>query len=84
MRFSSGLALFARTHTPQVIKSLQLGRKATMDTQELLVHDSCKWQGAERVHDGIVHGVRVLMLAYFASVLSGYDRTRLHSSLKVK
>jgi hypothetical protein len=55
-----------------------------MDTQELLVHDSCKWQGAERVHDGIVYGIGVLMLAYFESASSRQNTARLHSSLKVK
>lgn len=42
------------THALQVIESVQFGAQSTVDAEELLVHDSRKGEGAERVHAGLV------------------------------
>ena len=35
-----------------------------MDAEKLLVHDGCQWQRAKGLHTGIVHLVRILVLAF--------------------
>lgn len=35
-----------------------------MNTEELLVHDSCKREGAEGIHAGVIYSLRVLVLAF--------------------
>lgn len=35
-----------------------------MYAQELLVHNSRKWKGAERIHACVVHPLRVFVLAF--------------------
>jgi len=42
---------------------MQLGAEATMDTEELFVHDGSQGQGAERIHTRIIDPFRVFMLA---------------------
>lgn len=47
----------------QVVKSVELRRKTTMNAQELLVHDRSQRQRAEGLHTGIIHPLGVLVLA---------------------
>ena len=42
---------------------MQLGRKATVDAEELLVHDRRQREGAERIHTRFVDALSVLPLA---------------------
>jgi beta-lactam-binding protein with PASTA domain len=51
------------TYTLQIIQRVELGAQATVYTQKLLVHDCCQRQCTERVHAGLIHGLRVLVLA---------------------
>lgn len=39
----------------EIINGIEFRRQATMDAQELLVHDSSQWQCAERLHARIVN-----------------------------
>lgn len=43
---------------------MQLGAQATVDAEELLVHNSGQGQAAERVHTGLVHGLGVFVPAF--------------------
>jgi len=47
---------------PNVIESVEFGRKPPMDPEELLVHDGSEGKGAERVHTGITQAFGVLSL----------------------
>jgi hypothetical protein len=42
---------------------VQLGTETTVNTQELLVHNSSEGKGAERLHASLVHGLGVFVLA---------------------
>ena len=42
---------------------MQLGRKAAVDAEELLVHDGRQREGTERVHTCFVDALSVLPLA---------------------
>ena len=46
-----------------VLQCMQLGAQATVYAQELLVHDSSKWQRTERFHACVVNLFRILVLA---------------------
>ena len=50
-------------HPAEVVDGVELRRQATMDTQELLVHDGGQRKSAERLHAGIVDTFRVLAFA---------------------
>lgn len=43
---------------------MQFGTEATMNTQELLVHDGSQRKATERLDTGIVNSLRVLVLAF--------------------
>lgn len=51
------------THFAQVVESMQLGTKTSMDAQKLLIHDSSKGEAAEGIHAGVVDGLGILVLA---------------------
>ncbi len=57
------------TDITDVIQGMQLGREATMDTEELFVHDGCERKRTERLHSSIVDTLRILALAYRQSIL---------------
>ena len=42
---------------------MQLGAETTVNTQELLVHNSSKGKSAEGLHAGLVNGLGVFVLA---------------------
>jgi hypothetical protein len=42
---------------------MQLGAEATMDTEELFIHDGSQGQGAEGIHTRIIDLFRIFMLA---------------------
>lgn len=42
---------------------MQLGTETTVNTQELLVHNSSEGKSTERLHASLVHGLGVFMLA---------------------
>lgn len=58
MSLSTGLS-----YTSQVVERVQLGTQTTVDTQELLVHNSSQGKAAEGLHAGFVHGLGILVLA---------------------
>lgn len=57
--------LFARIfllYLLDVVQRVDLGRKAPVHTEELLVHQGCQGQAIKRLHAGVVHLLRVLDL----------------------
>lgn len=52
-----------KTYALEILKCVQLGTETTMDTQELLVHNSSKGKSAKRLHASLVHGLGVFVLA---------------------
>ena len=46
---------------------MELWREATVNTEELLVHDGGEGKCTERLHAGIVDTLGVLALAYLSS-----------------
>lgn len=60
---SSSSSFQGVTDRSQIIERLQLGRQATMNAKELLVHDGGKGEVAERLHTGVVDLLGVLVLA---------------------
>ena len=55
-------SIMGTTYIPNVIESVEFGRKPPMDAEELLVHDGSEGKGAERVHTGIIQAFGVLSL----------------------
>jgi hypothetical protein len=53
-----------KAYSTKVIESMQFGRKTTVDTQELLVHDGGEGEVAERVHAGVVDRLGVLVFTW--------------------
>ena len=52
------------TYVTNIVEGMQLGRQATVNAEELFVHDSGKGQSAEGLHARVVDTLRVLALAY--------------------
>jgi hypothetical protein len=57
------LDIALKTYASQIVQSVQLGTQATMNAEELLVHDGGQWQAAERFHASLVDGLRVFVPA---------------------
>jgi hypothetical protein len=51
------------TYALEILKCVQLGTETTVNTQELLVHNSSEGKSAERLHASLVHSLGVFMLA---------------------
>jgi len=64
--------LCVHTYALQVIQSVELGTQTAVYTQELLVHDRCQRQCAERVHACFIDrlGVLVFTLELECEVIS--------------
>ena len=52
-----------KTYALKILKCVQLGTETTVDTQELLVHNSSEGKSAERLHARLVHSLRIFVLA---------------------
>ena len=52
------------THVADIIEGVKFWREATVDAEELLVHDSGEGKGAEGRHASVVDSLRVLALAF--------------------
>jgi hypothetical protein len=52
-----------QTYALEILKCVQLGTETTVDTQELLVHNSSEGKSAERLHASLVHSLGVFVLA---------------------
>ena len=52
-----------KTYALEILECVQLGTETTVNTQELLVHNSSEGKSAERLHAGLVHGLGVFVLA---------------------
>jgi hypothetical protein len=46
---------------------MQFGGQSTVDAQKLLVHHRGEREVAERVHDGVVDGFGVFVLAFWSA-----------------
>lgn len=51
------------TYPPNVVQSLDFGGEATVNAEELLVHESRQRKTVECIHAGVVHLVVVLYSA---------------------
>lgn len=52
------------TDVTNIIQSMQLGRQATVDAEELFVHNRSQRQCTERIHACIIYTFGVLPFAY--------------------
>ena len=52
----------AVTYALEIVQGVELWRQSSVNAEELLVHDGCQWQGTERLHTGLIHILRVLVL----------------------
>ena len=52
-----------KTYALKILECVQLGTETTVDTQELLVHNSSERKSTERLHTSLVHGLGVFVLA---------------------
>ena len=52
------------TYVPNVVQGVELWRKSSMDTEELLVHDGSEGECAERIHAGVIQTLGILTLTY--------------------
>jgi hypothetical protein len=51
------------TYALEILKCVQLGTETTVNTQELLVHNSSEGKSAERLHASLIHSLGVFVLA---------------------
>jgi hypothetical protein len=52
-----------QTYALEILKCVQLGTETTVNTQELLVHNSSEGKSAERLHASLVHSLGIFVLA---------------------
>jgi hypothetical protein len=62
-QYRSGQRGFIGTYALEILKCVQFGTETTVNTQELLVHNSSEGKSAERLHTSLVHSLGVFVLA---------------------
>lgn len=78
---SKGGRLLEAVQFPDVVQGVDLGGEATVDAEELLVHEGGQGQAVERLHARVVHALRVLDLAWKGQKIKTHKCTHASSEI---